>query len=183
VARPLAWPEDELGDDVVLLRAWEDGDVACAIEAATDPQIPRITSLPRDADREQALDWIARQHGRVRDGEGVPLAIVERASGRAVGLASVMLRPGDIGWIGYWVVPSRRGEGFATRGVRALIPWAFGTLGLVRLEVGVEPWNDASMRVAERCGFTREALLLAHERTADGDAIDLVLFSRHPQDG
>jgi RimJ/RimL family protein N-acetyltransferase len=47
----------------------------------------------------------------------------------------------------------------------------------------VEPWNDASMRVAERCGFTREALLLAHERTADGDAIDLVLFSRHPQDG
>ncbi|MGZ4133464.1 MAG: GNAT family N-acetyltransferase [Actinomycetota bacterium] len=183
MARPLAWPDEELGDDVVLLRAWTDGDVACALEAATDPQIPRITSLPREADRDQALEWIARQHGRVRDGEGVPLAIVERATGRAVGLASVMLRPGDIGWIGYWVVPSRRGEGFATRGVGSLARWAFEGLGLVRLEIGVEPWNEASMRVAERCGFVREALLFAHERTADGDAIDLVLFSRYQQDG
>ncbi|WP_240917994.1 GNAT family N-acetyltransferase [Phycicoccus sp. HDW14] len=31
-----------------------------------------------------------------------------------------------------------------------------------RVELYVEPWNAASLRVAERCGYEREGLLAGH---------------------
>ena len=50
------------------------------------------------------------------NGEGVSLAIRSSDHGRAIGLIVVMLRPqpGVVG-IGYWVVPSVRGQGMANR--------------------------------------------------------------------
>lgn len=59
----------------------------------------------------------------------------------------------------YWVVSEARGQGVAVGAVRLLAGWALGDLGLVRLELFVEPENVASQRVAERCGFVREGLL------------------------
>lgn len=40
--------------------------------------------------------------------------------------------------------------------------WALAELGLARLELTCGPGNEASQRVAERCGFVREGLLRSH---------------------
>jgi RimJ/RimL family protein N-acetyltransferase len=68
-------------------------------------------------------------------------------------------------------LPNRRGElGFALRRdawgrgyVREILPvlvaWAFGPLGLHRLEADVDPRNEASIRALERLGFRVEGRL------------------------
>ena len=48
---------------------------------------------------------------------------------------------------------------------------------LVRLEAPVYEWNPASMRVLEKCGFEREAVL-KRSVLKDGRLIDSVLYAR-----
>jgi ribosomal-protein-alanine N-acetyltransferase len=45
-----------------------------------------------------------------------------------------------------------------TDALKAIVPYAFGTLGLHRLEAACLPHNAASARVLEKAGFTREGL-------------------------
>ena len=79
--------------------------------------------------------------------------------------------------IGYWLLPQARGRGLATRAVRLLSDWAFADLELARLRLFTEPENERSQRVAERCGFMRQGVLLAHDEI-DGRMVDLVEFVR-----
>jgi ribosomal-protein-serine acetyltransferase len=77
--------------------------------------------------------------------------------------------------IGYWLFARARGQGLATRSVRAAAREAFAT-GLWRVEANVRIGNEASERVLERAGFTREGVkrrLLRH----GGGRVDATLFS------
>ena len=60
--------------------------------------------------------------------------------------------------VGFIVLPSRQGRGLATDAVAAVLAWAFGPMGLHRVEADVEPPNAASLRVLDRLGFRREGL-------------------------
>lgn len=60
--------------------------------------------------------------------------------------------------VGYWMGERYAGRGHMTRAVRALIPFAFGTLHLHRLEAACLPHNGASMRLLQKVGFRREGL-------------------------
>lgn len=60
--------------------------------------------------------------------------------------------------LGYWIGAPYAGQGYMTAGVTAVIPFVFETLRLHRLEAACLAHNDASMRLLERTGFTREGL-------------------------
>ena len=60
--------------------------------------------------------------------------------------------------IGFIVRPSHQGRGLAADAVRAVLAWAFGPMGLHRVEADVEPPNAASLALLERLGFRREGL-------------------------
>jgi len=60
--------------------------------------------------------------------------------------------------LGYWVGAPYAGQGKMTAGVRAAIPFVFDTLRLHRLEAACLPRNEASIKLLERVGFTREGL-------------------------
>jgi ribosomal-protein-alanine N-acetyltransferase len=45
-----------------------------------------------------------------------------------------------------------------TAGVSAVIPFVFDSLSLHRLEAACLPHNDASMKLLDRTGFTREGI-------------------------
>lgn len=60
------------------------------------------------------------------------------------------------GWeIGYHVVKSMTGRGYATEAVRAFLPVMMDKLGLTRVAGICDAQNKASIRVLEKCGFTR----------------------------
>jgi len=59
-------------------------------------------------------------------------------------------------YLGYFGFLPHAGRGYMTLGLRAVLADAFGPLGLHRLEANIQPGNDASRRLVERCGFRQE---------------------------
>ena len=57
----------------------------------------------------------------------------------------------------------------------AVVDYAFGPLGLRRLEADTDPRNEASNRALERLGFVREGVLRERWRVAD-EISDTFLF-------
>lgn len=174
---PLSYPDPPLSDGRVALRRWREADVECVRLAGTDPDIPKGTTVPATFTPADGLAFIHRQWGRVQNGEGVTQAIVEAHSDRAIGLMWVALRPQPhVGGMGYWIVPSERGQGVATAAVRLVVPWALDALDLRRLEAWVQPENLASQRVLRNAGFQQEGRL-RNFLNIGGEASDALVFS------
>jgi ribosomal-protein-alanine N-acetyltransferase len=75
-----------------------------------------------------------------------------------VTLANVRRGIVQAGTVGYWVGQPYAGQGVMTAALRVLLPSLFGELNLHRIEAACIPTNAASVRVLEKCGFTREGL-------------------------
>ena len=71
-------------------------------------------------------------------------------------LANVRRGVAQAGSLGYWMGARFARQGHMTVALGALIPFAFGTLRLHRLEAACIPANTASIRLLERTGFSRE---------------------------
>lgn len=174
----LAYPHPELTDGRVRLRAWRLSDMDCIAEAATDHRIPEGTSVPAVFTVEDGTAFIRRQWSRIADGIGVSQAVADTGTDRAVGLAILSLRPQPgVGGLGYWVIPSARGNGYATTAARLLGDWGLSILGLDRVEAWVEPDNVESQRVLLSAGFEQEGRLRNFLRS-DGEPRDALVFSR-----
>ena len=97
---------------------------------------------------------------------------------RAVGMAcldpiDVAQRSASVGW---WLIPSARGRGLATRAAAALITDAFERVRLARVEARMVADNRTSVAVAERLGMTREGVLRA-ARVRRGVLNDVAVYS------
>jgi RimJ/RimL family protein N-acetyltransferase len=78
------------------------------------------------------------------------------------------------------VAPRAHGRGVARSALQLLTEWAFEH-GLERVKLRISTDNEASMRVAERCGYVREGLLRSLHFKA-GKRLDIVVYSRLPTD-
>ena len=85
--------------------------------------------------------------------------IHERDASDLVGTAG--LRPlEDLGLeVIYSLAPSARGKGYATEAARAVMVYALGPLGLPQVLAEVDEDNTASVKVIERLGMTRFAVV------------------------
>jgi RimJ/RimL family protein N-acetyltransferase len=83
--------------------------------------------------------------------------------------------------IGYWIRASRIGRGFAREAAGALTAVAIRVCGVDRVEIRVDPANDASLRIPRALGFSREATLRrrlpANEGEPPRDAVVFTLFA------
>lgn len=174
---PLNYPIPDLRSSVVWLRKWTYDDLPCVAEAATDPEIPRGTTVPAEYTDERGRQWIERQWSRQTTGQGLSLAVVETQIGAAVGLVYFGLRkPEGHCELGYWLVPSARGRGLGTEAMRIASRWVLSETDVYRLYAHVVTSNAASLALMEGCGFTREGVLRSYLRYPDV-AYDVVSFS------
>jgi RimJ/RimL family protein N-acetyltransferase len=107
-------------------------------------------------------------------------AIEEKASGRRVGEAGILNVKRDIvpsfdgvPEIGWGLLPEVHGRGYATEAVRAILQWAEGRFGKVRMVCIIDPDNAPSLRVAARAGFREFA-----RSTYRGDPT--IILERYP---
>ncbi len=80
--------------------------------------------------------------------------------------------------VGYWLRSDRRGRGYATEFVSAVIDVAFGVLGMQRIEARCDVRNERSWRLAERLGFTLEGIARNDDRDAAGVLSSSRVYSR-----
>lgn len=163
--------------DGILLRRFMDADIDMLRDLATDPYLPLIGSLPANASRQEAAAFIARQHQRLETGAGYSFCVAD-TSGAALGSAGLWVAALTQGraTIGYSVAPFARGRGVAVRALRAMTEFAWTIPELCRIELYIEPWNLASIRVAEAGGYVQEGLLHSHQPIGDRRA-DMLLYA------
>jgi ribosomal-protein-alanine N-acetyltransferase len=164
-----------LTDGSVVLRVSEPRDLPAIDAGIHDPDVIRWVGPTRGS----AIDVLALNRQRWASGSPT-LSICER-DGECVGLVWLNVREADqtTGSIGYWLLPSARGRGIATRAVRLLSDWATRDLGVTNLRLTTEPENERSRRVAERSGF-RQTGVLRNSATIDGRLIDQVVYELGP---
>ncbi|MGG5261113.1 GNAT family N-acetyltransferase [Phycicoccus avicenniae] len=174
----LTWPDVPPAAGRVRLREFRNADLAMVLDLATDPYVPRISTLPAGAGEQDALAYIARQHGRLSEGRGFSFCVALAADDTAVGTAGLWVDDLSHGRFrgGYTVAPSHRGQGLATDALRALTSFAWTLDVAHRVELYVEPWNTASLGVAERAGYEREGLLRGHHLIG-GEWCDMLLLA------
>ncbi|MFJ2188389.1 GNAT family N-acetyltransferase [Kitasatospora sp. NPDC087861] len=166
------------------LRPWRLTDLAVVREAAADPYIPLVTTVPAapaGCDDAAGRAFVERQWAKAVDGTGYSFAVAGRADDRVVGFVGLFPQADGRSSIGYWTAASARGRAVAGHALRTVADWALDDLGLARLELSIEPWNTASLRVAERIGFRREGLLRSH-RTVGDERRDMYLYALLPTD-
>ena len=83
---------------------------------------------------------------------------------------------GKIAEIGYWVRSDETSRGVCTEAVELLLGEAFNSLGYHKVVLRIAVGNDASDRVAEKLGFTREGIL-REELLIRGNWVDHTLWS------
>jgi [ribosomal protein S5]-alanine N-acetyltransferase len=88
-----------------------------------------------------------------------------RLAGR-VSVTNIVRGAAQSAYLGYLVDASLWGQGIATQAVKLTLRDAFGSLALHRVEASIMPRNTRSLRVIEKCGFTRIGLSARHLRIA-----------------
>ena len=156
------------------LEPWNDAHFECFAAFMRDRDVIRyIRREPldrgpaRDQHERSLVEWALYGFGK--------RAIVERATDRWLGFAELNLvgpgkgsRDEDVE-IGYFIEPSRWGEGIATEAALELRDEAFGRCGLDELIGRCRVENVASARVLEKVGFQLLAPVRVRRRCDRGD--------------
>ncbi|MEU3020682.1 MULTISPECIES: GNAT family N-acetyltransferase [unclassified Nocardiopsis] len=141
-----------------VLREWNRGDTDRLLEAfAWDELARQEPEVPRT--RDQALEWIDRRPVLAAEGDVHGFAVVD-GTDRVLGHAQlgVTSRRHGLGWLSYWTHPAEQGRGVASAGADLVARFAFGELGLFRVETGHRLNNPGSCVAARRAGFRPEGI-------------------------
>lgn len=147
--------------DGIHLRRFSLADIDAVLDAAKDPYSFRGFNVPTDGDRANAARYVGLNDSAWNTGYVFPLAIVDDASGKTVGMRQI----GALHYfqgrvtVGCWVAPSFRRNGYSLRSMNAVTKWLGEQPGVYRVDAFVEMWNTASCAVLERAGFEREGVL------------------------
>ncbi|MGN6203714.1 GNAT family N-acetyltransferase [Humibacter sp.] len=130
----------------------------------------------KNLEKRIALDRLAH------DGDGLIFAVELCATDdsddhRVIGDVSLFVKSAkdaqvEIGWVFH---PAVHGRGFATEAATALLKVAFDELGAHRVYAELDAANEASARLCEILGMSREALLRDRDHV-DGEWRDVAIF-------
>jgi RimJ/RimL family protein N-acetyltransferase len=152
-----------------VLRPWRAADRADLIREANNRKVWRnmTHTFPHPYTERDADLWLA-----IAADPGASIQLAIDFEGRAVG--GIFAQTAQFG---YWLGEAHWGRGIASAAARALADRLGRERLFARLEAQVFQWNPPSMRVLEKAGFEREAVLRC-AASKDGYLIDTVLYAR-----
>jgi RimJ/RimL family protein N-acetyltransferase len=153
-------PDPPLADEAIRLEPLDERHVSGFERLLEDPDVIRNTRVPTEPPPGFAEYWLDRYIEGWRDGTRAGFAVLS-PEGEFLGFTGLVDLQAEArqGEIGYVVAREARGRGVAGRSLRLVTDWALDTLGLQRVELHIDAENEASIRVAERCGYMREGVL------------------------
>lgn len=174
-------PDPALRDGPVLLRLARPDDVRAVVQVYSDPTVRHWMLWDAEVpDEAEALANIERSERAWAEGSHAVFRVADAVTDQVVGGVNLSLLPYDVAELSYFLHSAARGRGLASRAVRLVCDWGFGTLGLQRIFLRCHPDNAASLALAERCGFTREGLERSSAAFADGTRFDSWVYALLP---
>src|SRR5204862_4554654 len=142
----------------VRLRAPVSRDAEALLRILGDPEVTRYHNMPTLTSLAEASAALERLQQRYAARDTIRWAIELVEAGEMIGTVGLLRfdfehRRAEVG---YEIARRWWGRGLATEAAAAVIKYGFSVLGLHRIEAGVLPGNDASVRVLEKLGFLEE---------------------------
>lgn len=153
-----------LETDRLILRPFTLKDAPDVQRLAGEEVVAATTlNIPHPYEDGMAEAWIRTHQPRFEKGELVNFAVTLRADGSLIGAMGIALHDRHArAEMGYWIGQPHWGRGYATEAGRAVLRYGFEVLGLNRIQASHFAGNDASGRVMQKLGMTREG----HRRQA-----------------
>jgi len=163
---------------MILLREYADSDLERLVYLANNENVARylVYTFPHPYTKADAEWWISS--GSKQNG-----AITRVIEFQGLFVGSVGITP-QSGWrdhiaeIGYWVAEDYWCKGIATAALLQMTDYGFSNRKFRKLCAPVLAPNIGSMRVLEKCGYQREAILKS-EVQKKGTYFDIHHFARH----
>ena len=161
----------------LLLRPMTVADAPELHRLINDVDIARNTMLiPHPYPDGLAEEWIATHQGKFDSNAEIVFGIERREDQALLGVIGIVPEPHDQAEFGYWIGKEYWNRGYATEAAAAAIGYAFGTLGVNRVEGLHFLYNPSSGRVMEKCGMRYEETL-RQARKKWGEYVDVKVYA------
>lgn len=174
-----AAPQPTLETARLVLRPFAPDDALVVHALVSAHEIADATlTIPHPYPDGAAAQWIASHAPGWAAGTSAVWAITTRDARVLVGAMGLGITPDHArAELGYWIGVPHWGQGYATEAGAALLPFAFGALGLHRVQARHFLRNPASGRVMQKLGMRFEGITRAGIRKL-GRFEDLVVYAR-----
>ncbi len=136
----------------LLIRPWDEPSDRALFKALTeDPDVMRYVHRGEPYTEAEVDEWFSRQARQLREHDVCMGAMIEKSTGKLVGLAGTqpLGTTGELE-IGWWLAREVWGRGYATEAGGAAMRHVLETLGRPRVVAIIDPPNEPSKRVATR---------------------------------
>jgi len=176
-------PPYRIETERLVVRCWEPRDAPLlkdAVDSSLDhlrPWMPWAHEDPQPL--EAKVELLRGFRGRFDLGQDFVYGILSPDESEAIGGTGLHTRRGEGTLeIGYWIRASRVGQGFATEATAALTRVGFELCDVGRIELRVDPANEASLAIPRKLGFVEEGTMrgVLEGTPSGGDAVVFALL-------
>jgi RimJ/RimL family protein N-acetyltransferase len=166
-------PPYRIETERLVLRCWEPRD-APLLKDAVDSSLEHLRRwMPwaheDPATLEAKVELLRGFRGRFDLGQDYIYGIFSSDESEAIGGTGLHTRRGEgMFEIGYWIRGSRVNQGFGTEATAALTRVGFELCEVARIEIRVDPANEASLAIPRKLGFVEEGTMRGVFHSSDG---------------
>jgi ribosomal-protein-alanine N-acetyltransferase len=168
-----------LETDRLYIRPWTPADRPAFTGLTEDPEVMRYVHGGQPYAEDEVDEWFTRQARQLAEHDVCMGALIEKATGRLVGIAGTQPL-GTTGnfEIGWWLARDVWGRGYATEAGGAAMRHVLETLGHKRVVAIIDPDNEPSKRVVGRLGMHYESRVTGEQLGHRKPQIVVDLFAK-----
>ena len=168
-----------LETDRLFIRPWTPADRPAFTGLTEDPEVMRYVHGGQPYAEDEVDEWFTRQARQLAEHDVCMGALIEKATGRLVGIAGTQPL-GTTGnfEIGWWLARDVWGRGYATEAGGAAMRHVLETLGHRRVVAIIDPDNEPSKRVVGRLGMHYESRVTGEQLGHRKPQIVVDLFAK-----
>lgn len=161
----------------LVIREVRHADLDDLFEVNGDHEVTRFLPYATWQSREDGVAWLMRMTGLVEKGSARQLVVVRKDDDKVIGtLLPFNFDAGSARLeLGYVLGRAHWGRGVMREALQSVCAFAFGSLGIRRLEAEVNSSNVASIRLLRALGFVHEGTL-RKRWVAKGTAYDTDMY-------
>lgn len=174
---------EEIKGKRIILRKISKIDVGRLFEIFKDEEVAKYEWFKPMKSVQEAEEWLERYNSDIISGDELTWGIYEIKKQVLIGICCL----GDFdskarrAEIGYDIEKKFWGNGYATEAVELVTEFGYRKLDLNRIEAFITPGNDASVKVLEKCKYTREGLVRERD-FIKGELVDGIIMARLKRD-
>jgi ribosomal-protein-alanine N-acetyltransferase len=163
----------------LFIRPWTPADRPAFIGLTEDPEVMRYVHAGLPYAEDEVDEWFTRQARQMAEHDVCMGALIEKATGRLVGIAGTqpLGTTGNLE-IGWWLARDVWGRGYATEAGGAAMRHVLETLGHKRVVAIIDPDNEPSKRVVGRLGMHYESRVTGEQLGHRKPQIVVDLFAK-----